>query len=55
MLEALIIILLILWVLGSFGRGRGWRGRRLGRWGGGNLFHVLLIIVIILLLIRFLR
>ena len=55
MLEALIIILLILWLLGSFGRGRRWRGRRLGRWGGGNLIHVLLVIVIILLLIRFLQ
>lgn len=55
MLEALIIILLILWLLGSFGRGRRWRGRRMGRWAGGNLIHVLLIIVVILLLIRFLR
>jgi hypothetical protein len=54
MLETLIIILLILWLVGFFGRGR-WRGRRFGRWAGGNLIHVLLVIVIILLLLRVLR
>ncbi|HLO15250.1 MAG TPA: lmo0937 family membrane protein [Anaerolineales bacterium] len=55
MLETIIIILLILWLLGSFGWGRRgrWRGR--GSWGGGNLIHILLVIAVVLLLIRFLR
>lgn len=52
MLETIVVILLILWLLGSFGwRGRG-RARR--RWGRGNLIHALLVIVVILLLVRFL-
>jgi hypothetical protein len=55
MLETLIIILLLLWLVGSFGWGRRGRGRRVGRWAGGNLIHVLLVIVVILLLIRFLQ
>ncbi|MGB8984666.1 MAG: lmo0937 family membrane protein [Anaerolineales bacterium] len=50
MLETIIIILLVLWLVGAFGwRGRGRRG---GRWGGGNLIHILLVIVVVLLLIR---
>lgn len=55
MLETIIIILLILWLVGSLGwRGRG-RSRRGARWGGGNLIHILLVIVVILLLVRYLR
>ena len=54
MLETLIVVLLILWLVG-LGWGRGRRGRRVGRWAGGNLIHILLIIVVILLLVRFIR
>ena len=54
MLETLILIILIVWLVGFFGGRRG-RGRRVGRWAGSNLIHVLLVIVPILLLIRFLR
>ena len=49
MLETLIVVLLILWLVG-LGWGRGRRGRRVGRWAGGNLIHILLVIVLILLL-----
>lgn len=55
MLETLIVVLFILWLVGFFGWGRRGRGRRVGRWAGGNLIHVLLVIVLILLLIRLLQ
>jgi Family of unknown function (DUF5670) len=50
MLETLIVILLILWLVGFFGRGRFG-----GRFGSGNLVHVLLLIVLILVIVRLLR
>ena len=46
MLELIIVVLLILWLLGYLGR---------GRYGGGNIIHVLLIIVVILIIVRLLR
>jgi hypothetical protein len=55
MLETLIVVLFILWLVSFFGWGRRGRGRRVGRWAGGNLIHVLLVIVVILLLIRLLQ
>jgi hypothetical protein len=57
MLETIIVIILVLWLVGSFGWGRRgrWRGRGGSRWGGGNLIHILLVIAVILLLIRLLR
>lgn len=45
MLETIIIVLLILWLLGFLGR---------GRWGGGNLIHLLLVVVLVLILVRYL-
>ncbi|MCI0556186.1 MAG: lmo0937 family membrane protein [Anaerolineae bacterium] len=47
MLETIIIILLILWLVGAFGRR--------GRWRGGNLIHALLVIAAILLIVRLLQ
>lgn len=45
MLNTLIIILLILWVLGYFGQGRG------GIPEIGNAVHILLVVVIVLFLL----
>ena len=48
MLETIIIILLILWLLGFFGKVRL-------PLLSGNLVHVILVIVVILVLLRLLR
>ncbi|HTJ61807.1 MAG TPA: hypothetical protein VL333_11520 [Candidatus Saccharimonadales bacterium] len=59
-LELIIVILLILWLFGYFGRGRlyGSRGGTVvsdGGWlGGGNWIHTLLVIVVILIVLRLL-
>jgi hypothetical protein len=52
MLTTIIVILVILWLVGSFGWGR--RGRGSARRAGGNLIHILLVIVVILLVLRLL-
>ncbi len=46
MLELIIVILLVLWLLGYFGR---------GRFHGGNLINLLLVIVVILVVVRLVR
>lgn len=60
MLELLIVILIVLWLLGYFGRGRF--GRRSGGPDlpssppfGGSWIHFLLIIVLILVVLRLLK
>lgn len=46
-LETLIVVLLVLWLLGFFGR------RRLPRLrAGGNLIHLLLVIILVLIVVR---
>ncbi len=47
MLETLIVVLLVLWLLGFFGRRRIPRLR-----AGGNLIHVLLVIILVLIVVR---
>ncbi len=47
MLETIIVILLILWLLGAFGRVRF-------PYLGGNLIHIILVIIVILLIFRLL-
>jgi hypothetical protein len=47
MLETLIVVLLVLWLLGFFGRRRIPRLR-----AGGNLIHLLLVIILVLIVVR---
>jgi hypothetical protein len=48
--ELLIIVLLLLWLFGYFGRGRLYGDATLG----GNWVHTLLVIVVILVVLRLL-
>jgi hypothetical protein len=60
LLELLIVIILLLWLFGYFGRGRfyGSRGGAVlsdgGLVGGGSWIHTLLVIVVILIVLRLL-
>ena len=47
MLETVIVVLLVLWLLGFFGRRRVPRLR-----AGGNLIHILLVIILVLIVVR---
>ena len=49
MLWTIIVILLVLWLLGFFGRRRVPRLR-----AGGNLIHILLVIILVLIVVRLL-
>ena len=51
-LELLIVVLIVLWLLGYFGRGRFAGTPSLA---SGNLIHTLLVIVVILVILRLLR
>ena len=57
-IELLIVILLILWLLGYFGRGRLYGGGgpsvSTGGFNSGNWVHTLLVIVVILVVLRLL-
>jgi hypothetical protein len=56
--ELIIVILVLLWLFGYFGRGRLLRvgpGRPLPTIAGYDLIHVLLIVALILLILRLLR
>lgn len=54
-LELLIVILVLLWLMGYFGRGRLGSGRQLPTVGGYDLIHVLVVVALILLIIRLVR
>jgi len=57
LIELLIVILLLLWLFGYFGRGRMYaRGPAVttGGWYGGGWIHTLLVIVVILVILRLL-
>ena len=59
MVELLVVILLIMWLFGYFGRGRMYaRGPAISTatpWFGGSWIHTLLVIVVILIILRLLR
>ena len=51
--ELIIVVLVLLWLLGYFGRGRFLAGAP--SLASGNLVHTLLVIVVILVILRLLR
>ena len=59
-IELLIVILVLLWLFGYFGRGRLFGGRgsgpaiSTGSFDSGNWVHILLLIVVILVVLRLL-
>lgn len=53
-IELLIVVLVILWVLGYFGRGRVY-ARGVDGGSDSNLVHTLLVIALILIVLRVLR
>ena len=59
-LELLIVVLLLLWLFGYFGRGRWYGGRSSGpaitapSLAGGSWVHILLVIVVILVILKLL-
>jgi len=53
LIELIIVVLVILWLLGYFGRGRFLSGSP--SLASGNLVHTLLVIAVILILLRLLR
>ncbi len=56
--ELIVVILLLMWLFGYFGRGRvyatGGGATTTGAWGGGWI-HTLLVIVVILIILRLLN
>ncbi|HEY8806029.1 MAG TPA: hypothetical protein VIN70_00405 [Candidatus Limnocylindria bacterium] len=57
LIELIIVVLVLLWLFGYFGRGRLFsRGPALSTAGvgGGNWVHILLVIVVILIVLRLL-
>ena len=54
LIELFILILVLVWAFGYFGRGR-LSGQGGSDVGGGNLVHTLLVIAVILLILRLLH
>jgi hypothetical protein len=56
LIELIIVILVILWLLGYFGRGRFYGGPSVSTGGfSGNWIHILLVLVVILVILRLLN
>jgi len=57
LIELIIVVLVILWLLGYFGRGRLYAtGPSVGTgwWAGGSWIHTLIVLAVILLVLRLL-
>ena len=57
LIELIIVVLVVLWLLGYFGRGRFSRGPSVSAtppWGG-SWIHTLIVLALILLILRLLR
>lgn len=55
LIELIIVILVLLWLFGYFGRGRlAGGGRTLPSLGGYDLIHVLLVVALVLIIVRLL-
>ena len=55
LIELLIVILLVAWFLGYFGRGRLYSRGTTDLGGDSNLIHTLLVITVLLVVLRLLR
>ena len=57
LIELIIVVLVLLWLFGYFGRGRffgsGWTADSTP-WYGGNLIHLIIVLAVILLILRLL-
>ena len=58
-IELIIVVLLLLWVFGYFGRGRWYAtgpavSTETSSWYGGSWIHLLLVLVVILIVLRLL-
>jgi hypothetical protein len=61
LIELIIVVLVLLWLFGYFGRGRWYAtgpsvgtGTSAGWMAGGNWLHILIVLAVILLLLRLL-
>lgn len=58
LLELIVVILVVMWLLGYFGRGRVYLREPLtgpAPWYAGNILHLILVLVVILIILRLLR
>ena len=56
LIELIIVILLLMWLLGYFGRGRFYYREAVtpAPWYGGSLIHLILVLAVILVILRLL-
>jgi hypothetical protein len=56
LLELIIVILLLMWLFGYFGRGRFYYREPIAPapWYAGSLIHLILVIVVVLIILRLL-
>jgi hypothetical protein len=57
LIELIIVILVLMWLFGYFGRGRFYYREPAtpAPWYGGSLIHTILVLAVILLILRLLR